>query len=147
MYFIHPVPERTLPMEWKLPNKLKIILSLASSGGKERKTYTHTVYSLKSAGALHCLHWAAGDIQEWRAYLQAPVRHLRAPTFRIPQPSKQDQSITTTLRKDCVFTTQTPVHWCKFYLCKHLSGDCEYLNENASPIVASELLENLGPWN
>lgn len=41
MYFLHPVPELTLRIEWKLSNKLKIIVSVASSGGKEGKTYTH----------------------------------------------------------------------------------------------------------
>lgn len=45
-YFTHPVPELTLAMEWKLSNKLKIIVSVASSGGTEGKTYTHIFYIL-----------------------------------------------------------------------------------------------------
>lgn len=96
MYFIHFVSELTQPMEWKLSNKLKIIVLVTSSGGKEDKIYAHIFYILRKVVGIFIVY-TEQQVTYGSKGLIYPLRHLWASMFRTPQSSQQDQSITTSL--------------------------------------------------
>lgn len=147
MYFIHPVPELTLSIEWELSNKLRITVSVASSGRKEGKSYTHAFYIL-----LKVLGLFTAYIEQQVTYRNEgptyPVRHLRAPMFRTPT-SKQDQMTTETfypyerimyLQHKVLLTDASSI-------CASTLVETEFLHGNTAPFTASELLGNLELWN